>query len=224
MVMARTRDRLARGAAKGAGKATLGGRTGRTGRARRVLVPGVPAAGRRYPRYGPLVLGGLLALAAAAVALLLALRGRRGDTGPEDAAPPAPPSASAPAGSESPGGPAGPRVEDRDLVSPEVPPEGARSGRPTDPSSAPPPGEGPGQRTDASGPSPGGDIEERVRARIGEDPRTGGLSSVSVEVDDGMAWVDGVAPSQEAKEALTEVVGGVEGVNIVVNRVVVGGP
>jgi len=36
-----------------------------------------------------------------------------------------------------------------------------------------------------------------------------------------MAWVDGSVPSPEAKEALTDVVAGAEGVNIVVNRTVI---
>jgi len=46
---------------------------------------------------------------------------------------------------------------------------------------------------------------------------------VSIGVDDGMAWIDGSVPSREAREALTEVVGAVDGVNIVVNRVAVAG-
>lgn len=91
------------------------------------------------------------------------------------------------------------------------------------PAETPEPPEGPGTRADAPEPSPDGRIEERVRARIGEDPRTRDLPPVSIGVEDGMAWIDGSAPSQEAKEALTEVVGAVDGVNIVVNRVVVGG-
>ncbi len=66
-------------------------------------------------------------------------------------------------------------------------------------------------------------VEERIRARVGGDPRTRDLPPVSIEVDDGMAWIDGSVPSPEDKEALTEVVGAVDGVNIVVNRVAVGG-
>lgn len=73
-------------------------------------------------------------------------------------------------------------------------------------------------------PSPDGGIEERVRARIGEDPRTRDLPPVSIRVEDGMAWIEGGVPSPAAVRALTEVVGGVEGVNIVVNRAGVGGP
>ena len=73
-----------------------------------------------------------------------------------------------------------------------------------------------------SGPRVG--IEERVRARIAEDTRTRDLPPVSIEVDDGMAWISGSVPSSEAREALTAVVGGVEGVNIVVNRVMVRDP
>lgn len=66
-------------------------------------------------------------------------------------------------------------------------------------------------------------VEGRVRARVGGDPRTRDLPPLSIAVEDGMAWIDGGVPSREAKEALTEVVGAVEGVNIVVNRVAVGG-
>ena len=84
------------------------------------------------------------------------------------------------------------------------PPEGASSG----PSAA-----------ETSGPWEG--TEARVRALIAEDTRTRDLPPVSIEVDAGMAWVDGSVPSPEAKETLTDVVAGAEGVNIVVNRAVI---
>jgi osmotically-inducible protein OsmY len=99
-----------------------------------------------------------------------------------------------------------------------VPDEDARP----DQSSRPSPGEGQEPRAEAPG-EPGG-IEERIRARIEEDPRTRDLPSLSIEVDEGMAQIDGNAQSSEAKEALTELVRDVEGVNIVVNRVTVGSP
>ena len=69
----------------------------------------------------------------------------------------------------------------------------------------------------------GGERERdaRVRALIAEDTRTKDLPPVSIGGDDGMAWVDGSVPSPEAKEALTDVVAGAEGVNIVVNRTVI---
>ena len=67
-------------------------------------------------------------------------------------------------------------------------------------------------------------MEERIRARVGEDPRTRDLPSPGIKVEDGMVWIEGRVPSSEAREALTEVVGDVEGVNIVVNRVLVDTP
>ena len=56
---------------------------------------------------------------------------------------------------------------------------------------------------------------------LAEDTRTKDLPPVSSGGNDGMAWVDGSVPSPEAKEALTDVVDGAEGVSIVVNRTVI---
>lgn len=92
----------------------------------------------------------------------------------------------------------------------------------TAPPGTPEPPEGPSSDPSAAETSgPRGGIEARVRALIAEDTRTKDLPPVSIGGDDGMAWVDGSVPSPEAKEALTDVVAGAEGVNIVVNRTVI---
>lgn len=191
-------SRLAnKGATGGAARAAFGGggRSGRlSGHARRALASG-ETAGR--PRSGyPGYYGPLVlgGLALCAAAVVLVLVVRRGRRGDT-----------------------GPEGED---AAPPAPPSG---GSGLEPAETPEPPEGPGTQADAPEPSPDGRIEERVRARIGEDPRTRDLPPVSIRVEDGMAWIDGSAPSQEAKEALTEVVGAVDGLNIVVNRVAVGG-
>ena len=108
----------------------------------------------------------------------------------------------------------GPGSEDASAPPPAVP-------GPAPPGTPQPP-EGPSSGPSAAETSgPQGGIEARVRALIAEDARTRDLPPVSIEVDDGMAWVDGSVPSPEAREALTDVVAGAEGVNIVVNRVVI---
>jgi hypothetical protein len=61
------------------------------------------------------------------------------------------------------------------------------------------------------------EIEQRIRTRIGEDPRTLGLSRLNVEVNGGVAEIRGTAPSQAAKDAVGEVAASVEGVREVRN-------
>lgn len=195
MVMGSTQARLAKGATGRAGKAAFGGGRSRAGLARRAFVPGKPG-GRRYPLY---VLVGLT-LGGAAVVLLLVRRARRGGPQSEDTAPSASPSASGPSNPED---AAGQRAE------------GARASR------APVPDEASRSRRDASGE---GGMEDRIRARVGQDPRTKDLPPPSIKVEDGMVWIEGRVPTPEAREALTEVVGDIEGVNIVVNRVLVDTP
>ena len=233
MVVGRTRGRIvkrvvARVAGRSTGRTALGGGRARTRLNRRALLPKEPA-GARYTRYGLVVLGGF------AVGVLLGSRGKRGD---------APPSltrttqasdvpTSDPGGpegwpeeklgsanpTEDPGGDGGeasaqaePEAGDPKADSPEA--EGAD---PPAPPSEPPPQEDSPDRAGVTAQPEG--IEGRIRARIEEDPRTSDLQPLSIDVDDGMATIEGSAPSAEAKEALTEVVRDVEGVNIVVNRV-----
>lgn len=66
------------------------------------------------------------------------------------------------------------------------------------------------------------EVENRIRTRIGEDERTRDMPRVNVEVNDGVAELRGVAPSEEAKEAAGEIAAGVEGVREVRNLIEVG--
>ncbi len=66
------------------------------------------------------------------------------------------------------------------------------------------------------------EIENRIRTRIGEDPRTMEMPHVNVEVNDGVAELRGVAPSEEAKQAAGEIAASVEGVSEVRNLITVG--
>ncbi len=63
------------------------------------------------------------------------------------------------------------------------------------------------------------EIEQRIRTRIGEDPRTLMMPRVNVEVNDGVAELRGEAPSEEAKEAAGEIASGIEGVTEVRNLI-----
>ena len=65
------------------------------------------------------------------------------------------------------------------------------------------------------------EVEQRIRTRIGEDPRTMDLPRVNVEVNDGVAELRGQAPSEEAKAAAGEIASGVEGVREVRNLITV---
>lgn len=66
------------------------------------------------------------------------------------------------------------------------------------------------------------EIEQRVRTRIGEDPRTQNVPRVNVLVNDGVAELRGVAPSEETKEAVGEIAAQTEGVREVRNLLSVG--
>ena len=64
-----------------------------------------------------------------------------------------------------------------------------------------------------------GELEQRIRTNIGEDPRTAEMPRVNVEVIDGIAELRGVAPSEDAKLAAGEIAQGVEGVREVRNLI-----
>jgi len=66
------------------------------------------------------------------------------------------------------------------------------------------------------------EIENHIRTRIGEDPRTMDMPHVNVEVNDGVAELRGVAPSEEAKQAAGEIAASIEGVSEVRNLISVG--
>jgi hypothetical protein len=65
------------------------------------------------------------------------------------------------------------------------------------------------------------EVEQRIRTRIGEDPRTMDMPRVNVEVNDGVAELRGVAPSEEAKAAAGEIASSIEGVREVRNLITV---
>jgi hypothetical protein len=63
------------------------------------------------------------------------------------------------------------------------------------------------------------DIENRIRTRIGEDPRTRDLPRVNVEVNDGVVDLRGTAPTEDAKLAVGEIAAETEGVREVRNLI-----
>src|SRR3712207_6112791 len=65
------------------------------------------------------------------------------------------------------------------------------------------------------------EVEQRIRTRIGEDPRTMDMPRVNVEVNDGIAELRGEASSEEAKAAAGEIASEVEGVQEVRNLITV---
>ncbi len=65
------------------------------------------------------------------------------------------------------------------------------------------------------------ELEQRIRTNIGEDPRTEQMPRVNVEVNDGIAELRGVAPSEEAKLAAGEIAQEVDGVREVRNLITV---
>ena len=65
------------------------------------------------------------------------------------------------------------------------------------------------------------EVEQRIRTRLGEDPRTMDMPRVNVEVNDGVADLRGQAPSEEAKAAAGEIASSVEGVREVRNLITV---
>ena len=65
------------------------------------------------------------------------------------------------------------------------------------------------------------DLEQRIRTNIGEDPRTAQMPRVNVEVNDGIAELRGVVPSEDAKLAAGEIAQAVEGVREVRNLITV---
>ena len=62
--------------------------------------------------------------------------------------------------------------------------------------------------------APSGDpqLADRVRTRLGEDPRTSDLPSLNINVVDGTVVVRGAVPGDADENAIREVVGSVEGV------------
>jgi hypothetical protein len=229
----RRRREAARQAARGVGKAPLKGGKAQAKLAKRALSSREPASAR-YLKYG------FFALTGFAVGALVArlsgekevsssftgttgrhtpdtdsLAGQRGETW----------GSGTPLGTAG-GGPAG------DASATGVPSDPARPQRPedpnrtgaereySDPSSGPLIGRRPGPGP-VEIPEQQEEVENRIRTRIGEDPRTAEMPRVNVEVNDGVAELRGEAPSEEAKEAAGEITSNIEGVREVRNLLTV---
>ncbi len=233
--MASKKRKAARAAAKGA-KLGLGARVapkagkiaGKTawkaGKAQARLVR--QAASSREPRSIRFLKYGFFALAGLAVGALISRSGRDSDT------------SSSYTGQHSPdaGSPAGQRGQTWGSGTPTATPGAGGAGahqRPEDPNRT-------GAERDYSDPSSGPligeqhrgnvegvpeqqeEVEQRVRTRIGEDPRTADMSRVNVEVNDGVAELRGVASSEAQALAAGEVASAVDGVREVQNMITVG--
>jgi hypothetical protein len=211
-----------RKAARGASKAALKGGS-------RVLSPG-ESAGPRYLRYG------FVALVGFAVGALVARSGNRedastftGTTGQHT------PDLDSPAGQRGEtwgsGTPTGAAGSAAGTVSDPARPESLQ--RPEDPNRT---GTGRDYSDPSSGPLIGRshptepppdipvqqeEVENRIRTRVGEDPRTADLPHLNVEVNDDVADIRGEVHSEEERQAVEEIASSVEGVSEVRNLLTV---
>jgi len=212
--------KAARGVSRGLGKTALGGGKAQAKLVRQAVTPGEPAS-IRYAKYG------LFAIIGFAAGALLARVGSKqeeggsgsGSVGPDTASPESPAGqrgetwgSGTPLGSTSgaAGGPVPPHQH------PEDPNRTGAERDYSDPSGGPLIGRSHG--TGPAGiPEQQEELEQRIRTRVGEDPRTLGLSRLNVEVNDGVAEIRGTAPSQAAKDAVGEIAASVEGIREVRN-------
>ena len=193
--------KVAKRAARGASKAALKGGKGQAKLVGRALSPKEPAS-TRFLRYG------LIAVAGFAVGALVARSGSRGgDTSST---------------SETWGSGTGTAVGDS------VEPSGQRFQRPEDPNRT-------GAEREYSDPSAGPligrqhqpervdvpvqheEIENRIRTRVGEDPRTMHIPHLNVEVNEDVADLRGEVHSEDEKQAVEEITANPEGVREVRN-------
>jgi hypothetical protein len=65
------------------------------------------------------------------------------------------------------------------------------------------------------------EVENRIRTRVGEDPRTMDLPRLNVEVNEGVADIRGEVHTEEEKQAVEEIASSVEGVTEVRNLLTV---
>lgn len=225
---ARAGARLGARVAPVAGKAALKAGKGQAKLVRQAASSREPA-GTRFLKYGFFALLGLAIGAAIARSRNGGSRGESssftGTTGPH---------------SPDPGSPAGQRGETWGSGTPTG--AGATSGAATSEPAAPQRPEDPnrtGAEREYSDPSSGPligeqrrgsvegvgeqqeEVEQRIRTRIGEDPRTAGMPRVNVEVNDGVAELRGVAPTEEARQAAGEIARQIEGVSEVRNLITV---
>jgi hypothetical protein len=198
--MARKKRRAAKGGLKaGARVAPVAGRTAwKLGKAEAKLIRRAMSAQEpkksRYLKYGFFVLLGLAVGAAIA-------RSKKGETSDETWGSGMPTGTAGGGGQQEPGG-ANRTGAEREY---------------SDPASGPLIG---GQHSDVEGVGEQQEeIEQRIRTHIGEDPRTAEMPRVNVEVNDGIAELRGVAPSEDAKLAAGEIAQQVEGVREVRNLI-----
>jgi hypothetical protein len=201
------KSRTARRTARGAGKATLKGGS-------RVLTPGrsiVPP----YLKYG------FFALIGFAVGALVARSGNREDASTFTGA----------TGRHTPDAdsPAGQRGATWSSETPTAPASHQRSEDPnrtgaereySDPSTGPLIGRSHRDRTEDI-PVQEEEVENRIRTRVGEDPRTLDVPHLNVEVNDGVADIRGEVHTEEEKQAVEEIASNIEGVTEVRNLLTV---
>jgi len=192
------KSRTARKTARGAGKATLKGGS-------RVLTPGrsiVPP----YLKYG------FFALIGFAVGALVARSGNRQDASTFTGT-------TGTAGGSAPGmvsDPAAPASHQRS----EDPNRTGAEREYSDPSAGPLIGRSHRDRTEDI-PVQEEEVENRIRTRVGEDPRTLDLPHLNVEVNDGVADIRGEVHTEEEKQAVEEIASNTEGVTEVRNLLTV---
>ena len=191
--------KVASRAARGAGRAALRGGKGQARLVGRALSPREPAPSR-YLKYG------LFALVGFAVGALVArLGGRAGQHGE---------TWGSAAGTVS--DPASPAARQR----PEDPHRTGPEREYSDPTSGPLIGRSHRAQRDRI-PTQHQEIENRIRTRVGEDPRTMHVTRLNVEVNDDVADIRGEVHSEEEKRAVEEIAAGVEGVTEVRNLLTV---
>jgi hypothetical protein len=213
--------KAAKGAARGAGKMALRGGA-------RAVTPRDPAT-TRYLRYG------FFALVGFAIGALVARSGNKedastftGTTGQHT------PDLGSPAGQRGEtwgsGTPTGAAGGAAGTASDPTTPESAQ--RPEDPNRT---GTGRDYSDPSSGPLVGRthrgrigevpeqqeEVENRIRTRVGEDPRTADLPHLNVEVNDGVADLRGEVHSEDERQAVEEIASSVEGVTEVRNLLTV---
>ncbi len=198
-------------AGKAAGKAAAKSGKAQAKLAKKVLRSSEPT-GWRLLKYGVFALGGF-----AIGALVARSGGGREDAYSSDAV-------GSPSGSASGGSQQGVRIESGvaqpPLQKPEDPNRTGAERDYSDPSAGPLIGRSHNpERGDV--PVQHEEHENRIRTRIGEDPRTLGLQRLNVEVNDDVADIRGVAPSQDAKEAVSEIAADTPGVREVRNQMTV---
>lgn len=214
---AKVAAKAAKAGAKGTGKAALASGKGQAKLARQALSSKEPASSR-FLKYGFFLAVGFVggALVARAASRDGAGASHTGGTGHH---------------TPDPGSPAGRRGQTwgSGTAGPPPPPH-QRPGGPnrtgeergySDPAGGPLIGERHGV-TAGDVPEQQEEVEQRIRGRVGDDPRTLGMQRLNVEVNDGVAEIRGVAPSETAREAVGEIAASTDGVREVRNLLTVG--